>query len=134
MSIEAAIVIWLKADPDLAVLTVGRIYPVYIPQAMVGDAIVYQEIAGEEEVTCDGYVGMVEGRFQLTCWSATHAGAVRLREALVTALKAFAPGTWSGTRIETVRIEGRGEIQALSEAEEQIRFGKWVDVTFAYVE
>jgi hypothetical protein len=136
MSIETALTALLKADTFLTALVAGRIYPLYRPQGETGACVIYQEISGPDTMSIDGDLGLIEGRFQITCWAATHAECVALRDTLSALLRSVALGVVSaGVTIQAVQILDRGDVPALDEqAEAASRYGKFLDVQISYEE
>jgi len=135
MSIEKAITTIVTTDAAITGVIGNRLFPLFLPQGAAMPAVVYQEISGSDGMTTDGALGLVDGRFQFTCWSATHTGAVELRDAVISLFKANLSGVFGGVTIQAAQVIGRGDIQSLSDqAEGLTRYGKYVEVTISYNE
>ncbi len=136
MSIESAIVTLLKTQPSLAALVEGRIYALYLPQGETRTALTYQEIGGPDDMTTDGPLGLVDGRWQINCWAASHAACVALRDVVLALLRSWATGiVSSGVTIQGVQVLNRGDIPALNDqAEGLTRYGKFLDIQISYNE
>ena len=129
--IETVLMGILKNDAAITAIAAGRVYPVILPQGAVMPALVYQQISSSEPYTCSGPVGLIDIRFQITCWAASHNQVVNLAAAVKNALS-FYRSTTEG--IEGTRIESIGDISYIGSAEAQSRYGKYVDVTISYKE
>jgi len=134
MSIEAALVALLKADSGIAALVGDRIWPLYIQQGETRACLTFQEIDGPEEVSTDGPIGLIDGRFQINCWAPTHAACVALRDDLARVIHSYKFGvTIAGMTIQGMRILDRGDVPALDDqAETLTRYGKLLDVQISY--
>lgn len=138
MSIESAIRAVIAADTAVTAIIKDRLYPLRVPQGVSLPAVTYQEISGDDGMTTDGALGLVDGRFQFTCWSTTHAGAAALRDALIACFKAGVSGVYSGVTIQASEVVGRGDVANLDsvwdQAEGLARFGKYVDCIISFEE
>ena len=134
MSIEAAIVTRMRADETVAALIEDRIYPMYLPQGETRAAVTYQQVSGVDGTTTDGALGLVDSRWQFTCWSSSHPTCLALMEA-VRALWSFFAGTVAGVTIQGTQVLDRGDVPALNDqAEALTRYGKYLDVQISYEE
>jgi len=132
MSIESAIVNLINSNDDLVELIDEKIYPINLPQDTALPAIVYQQIIETEPMTTEGALGLIESRFQITCWADSHNDCVELAEKLRAAL-ADASGIYAGVIILHIQVVGRGDIPAIDiEAEQISRFGKFIDFIVSY--
>ena len=134
MSIEQAICTLITGNQFLKSIINDRLFPLYLPQGERRATIVYQQVGGSDGVTTDGPLGLVDARFQFTCWSSTHAGCVALANELLNILKGYS-GIVENITIQKTQVVGRGDIPALSDqAEELTRYGKYIDVVISYNE
>lgn len=85
MSIATDLRAFLLADPILAGLIGGRLYPLRLPQRPAVPALTYQWISGHRVHSTDGASGLAGPRVQFDAWAATYLEveavmrAVRLR-------------------------------------------------------
>jgi hypothetical protein len=113
----------------------STLYPVHLPRRAALPAIVYHEIGGMDGMTTDGALGLVDGRFQFTCWAATRAACGTLANGLAGRFGAGVSGCYAGVTIQGTRVVGRGDIQVMGdEIEQTARWGKYIDVMIAYNE
>ncbi len=138
MSIEQAIYSALTGTAEIAALIDGnRVYPIAVPEGETPvlahqSAITVQAISGTDEVTVDATAGIHEDRFQITCWSETHAECLALF-ARVEALFARLSGTYAGVTITETYIENRGDVSGLGLPDEGFDgYGKFLDVMISY--
>ncbi len=135
MSADKAIYTILSGNATITALTGERIYPLWLPQGEPLPAVTFQEIAGVDDMTTDGPLGLVDGRYQINCWAGTHAPCGQLFEAVRALFAANISGSYGGLTLQGTRVLNRGDIPALSdEAETLTRFGKFVDVEICYEE
>jgi hypothetical protein len=136
MSIEAAVYDILRSAAGVTSLVGGsvspRIYPVTIPQGKAMPAIVYQQIVGTIDTTCDGDGDLRTDGVQVTCWDDDPDGARTLAEAVRTALQA-ASGSHGSSTILYCSIDDEGDASVINEQNETLtRYGKRQDWEIAY--
>ena len=129
--IETALLSILKNNPAVNAIVGSRVYPMYLPQTVTSACLVYQQVGSSEDYSCDGPEGLVDARFQITCWAPAHATAVNLAAAVKRCL-AFYRSSTEG--ISATRIMGMGDIPNLGEVENVNRYGRFIDVTISYQE
>jgi len=142
MSIETAIRQVLTNDASIAVLVGNHVHPRGIPQGITAAAVVFQQVAGGEELACDGLVGLKEETFQFSAWTAAGDTVARPADAraLIMAVRAalFPSGRPYAGTVDDVTIAGTalaGDMRDAifePEAEAALRYGKQMDVTFSY--
>ncbi len=137
-SIEEALYAALTGDARIAALIDGnRVYPSAVPEGETPvkagkSAITVQAISGSDEVSTDLLPGIHEDRFQITCWSETHAECLALFRA-VTRLVGRLSGTYAGLTITETYVENRGDVAGLGLPDEQFEgYGKYLDVMVSY--
>ena len=129
--IETELLSLLKNDPGITDIIGARVYPLYLPQGLRTAAIVYQQIGSSEDYSTAGAIGIVDYRFQITCWSPTSLPTVQLAAAVRNCLT---NAGFSTEGILAVRIEGTGDIGYVGETEAANRYGKYLDVIISYAE
>jgi hypothetical protein len=123
MSLDTTLYGILAADEGIAALAGTRISPVFDETpGETRDRLVYQQIAGSREYSCDGQ-GLARGRYQITAWSATHAGAGALAEAVRALLSGYHSGSVLG-----VFVRDQGDVPSLDPDESARQYGKYVDI------
>ncbi len=131
MSMDTELYDILTADSGILAIVSGRISPVYDP--VVGetrDRLVYQQVGGAREYDCDGQ-GPARGRFQITAWSATHAGASALSEAVRSAVSGYHD---TGDGVLFIVVENQGDMPALDANEQAQQYGKYIDIRMTFKE
>jgi hypothetical protein len=125
----------VTSDATVGGIIGTRLEPVNLNQATALPAMTYQEIAGPEDVTTDGPLGLVDSRWQFNCWAVKHSDCVTLRDAVKSLFRQNYSGTVQGVTIQGTHIVGRGDIDALNQENEELtRYGKYLDVVISYNE
>jgi len=68
----------LTSDAGVAALAADRVYTEVLPQSPTVPALVFTEVAGDEDVALDGPTGTRSRRVQVDAWAATRAEATSL--------------------------------------------------------
>lgn len=76
----------LTTDVGVAALVGNRVFTEVLPQAPTVPAVVFTEVAGDEDVALDGPTGVGSRRVQIDAWAKTRAEATALAVAVRTAL------------------------------------------------
>ena len=134
MSFESGLTTKLKADPGLALLIAGRIYPVILPQASQYPCLSYQVISSLDHYTMQGRTGLVAKRVQFNVFAVEHSSMLAARDALIRCLSGFKG--WMGDQ----RIQGSfldleiDEFEAALDAAGPRVFRRIIDFTFWHEE
>ena len=96
MLIEQAILTALKADSTLTALTGSRIYYVIAPQIVTTPYLVFFKVSGVRVSSHDGGSGLVDARFQFSCFGETYKACKDMTVAIQGLLEGFS-GTLGGT-------------------------------------
>lgn len=110
MSIDKAIVAFLRADTALLALYSTRQYPSTFPQGVIYPSIAYQRIDGDTLQSHDGDTGVVSARYQLTLNDIGFerfdqgSSVVKNRLRYYNRNKASFSGYISGVRVDSIRI------------------------------
>jgi len=72
----------LTADADVAGLAADRVYTEVLPQSPLVPAVVFTEVAGDEDVALDGPTGAASRRMQIDSWAKSRAEATALGRAV----------------------------------------------------
>jgi len=83
MTIEAALVSYLRNTPGVQTLVGTRIYPQRLPQTPTYPAITYARISGNRHHNID----VAYHTFQFDCWATSYGGAQDVAEVLRVALQ-----------------------------------------------
>lgn len=89
----------LTADAAVAALAADRVYTEVLPQAPAVPAVVFTEVAGDEDYALDGPTGASSRRVQVDAWAKTRAEATALANAVKAALSGHA-GAAAGFAVE----------------------------------
>jgi hypothetical protein len=76
----------LTADAGVAARAGDRVYTEVLPQAGVVPAVVFTEVAGDDDLALDGPTGTSSRRVQVDSWAKTRAEATALGLAVKAAL------------------------------------------------
>ena len=68
----------LTNDAGVAALAADRVYTEVLPQGPVVPAVVFTEVAGDDDVALDGPTGASSRRVQMDSWARTRAEATAL--------------------------------------------------------
>jgi hypothetical protein len=129
---EEAIYSLLTSDDSVSALVEARVYPVYIPQGKALPAIAYQQISAQRSHDFDGDETFTKARFQITCLSETHAGAIQIAKAIRDLLAGYS-GTVAGIKIQHAMLLSEGDIPYIDPEQEKLRrYGKRLDFEFQY--
>lgn len=129
MTIEATFYDLLKSFSTITDLVSTRIYPVYVPQGITGDCIVFSVISGTEDYSCDGAVGLVDTNIQITCIASRHATATAIARAVKTALNGYSD---LSNNINYCEVSEPRDMPYIGEAEQQNRYAKILDCLISY--
>lgn len=130
--IETALRNLILADDGLHELIEERLYPVYRPQGVREACIVYQQIGGSDIVTTGGFVGLVDARFQLTCFDRKHADCVILTRACLAVIK-NAVAACADLSIKAVAATEPVDLPNINDQAEQLSvFARRFDCTLSY--
>jgi len=91
----------LTSDAGVAALAADRVYTEVLPQGPAVPALVFTEVAGDEDVALDGPTGTRSRRVQVDAWAATREEATSLGLAAKAALSGHA-GAAAGLEVEGV--------------------------------
>ena len=91
----------LTADAGVAALAADRVFTEVLPQAPIVPAVVFTEVAGDEDVALDGPTGASSRRVQVDSWAKTRAEATTLGLAVKAALAGHA-GAAAGLDVQGV--------------------------------
>jgi hypothetical protein len=91
----------LANDAGVAALAADRVYTEVLPQAPAVPAVVFTEVAGEDDVALDGPTGASSRRVQVDAWAKTRAEATALGLAVKSALAGHA-GAAAGLDVQGV--------------------------------
>lgn len=117
------------ADAGIGGSLSDRYYPMVLPQNPTYPALVSQVVSDVQEGTLAGKSDVVRARIQLTVWADTYVAARSIIKA-IRLLMDGTTGTWSGTRIGSVRVEN--ELDAFGE--ETKIYGRQLDLMILYHE
>ena len=129
--IEEALLNILKNDAAISAIASDRVYPVYVPQGEREPCVTFSLVGGDEGYSCDGPIGLVDARFQISCFAATHAVAADLGRAVKKKMNGYCDSTEG---IQCCRASEPVDVPYFGDAEEQTRFGKFVEVIISYNE
>lgn len=115
------------ADAGISALIGTRYYPGVLPQKPTYPAVVAQVVSNVDEPTLDGVANIVRARVQINAWAETYASARSVVDS-VRALLDGTTGTWSGTKVGSVRVEN--EIDTYGE--ETSIYGRQIDLMILY--
>ena len=76
----------LTSDAGVAALAAERVYTEVLPQGPAVPAVVFTEVAGDDDLALDGPTGTSTRRVQVDSWARTRAEATALGLAVKTAL------------------------------------------------
>ena len=76
----------LTADAGVAALVGDRVFTEVLPQAPTVPAVVFAQVAGDEDVALDGPTGVGSRRVQIDAWAKSRAEATALALAVRAAL------------------------------------------------
>jgi hypothetical protein len=76
----------LTSDAGVAALVADRVFTEVLPQAPLVPAVVFTEVAGDEDVALEGPTGASSRRVQVDSWAKTRADATTLGLAVKRAL------------------------------------------------
>ena len=89
--IRSAIRYYLLADADISSQVGGsRIFPVVVPEGVVGDAVVLSRISGTGDFHMQGPSGLTFLRLQVDCWSTNADDANTLADLVKERIDGFA--------------------------------------------
>jgi uncharacterized protein DUF3168 len=91
----------LATDAGVAARAADRVYTEVLPQAPAVPAVVFTEVAGDDDVALDGPTGSSSRRVQIDSWAKTRAEATALGLAVKAALADHA-GAAAGLSVEGV--------------------------------
>ena len=91
----------LTSDVGVAALAADRVYTEVLPQSPVVPAVVFTEVAGDEDVALDGPTGASSRRVQVDSWATTRAEATALGRAVKCALSGHV-GAAAGLDVQIV--------------------------------
>lgn len=81
---------YLLADSEISEqVGAARVFPVLIPQDQAGDSIVYNRISSRGVRHMQGPSGLVQGRFQIDCWSQNADDAATLADMVKFRIEGF---------------------------------------------
>lgn len=124
MSLDTTLYGILSAATAVTTITSTRISPVYDTTAgETRDRLVYQQVAGPREHDCSGPT-LARGLYQITAWSATHAGADTLCEAVRGVFKAG----YSSSAVAGVFIRNQGDVPSLDTDDTARQYGKYIEI------
>ena len=124
MSLDTALYGILTGASTITAIVGTRISPVHDPEVgETRDRLIYQQVAGPRDHDCTG-PSLARGYYQITAWSATHAGADTLCEAVRVLFK---DGYRSGS-VMGVFIRGQGDIPSLDTDEAATQYGKYLEI------
>lgn len=127
MSLDDAVYTLLKDDATVAGLVGTRIYSMYVPEGEALPAIVFQQVSGIPNYSCDGAVGQRESRYQITAWGVTPVQARSLATAIDAVFSAYG-GTVASITIQGSFVRSIYDVPDLHTSEFMDRFGKAVDI------
>jgi len=128
MSVENAIYYLLANDATVAGLVATRIYPIALDQGVALPAIVYTEITGIPDYSCDGPTGQEASRYQITSWAETIPEAREIAEAVKDLFSGYV-GTAASVTIQIAHVLNKYDVPAIDrESDETTQYGKAVDV------
>lgn len=105
MAIEADIYARSQAVAGLAALVGTRFYPHRAPQNTALPYCVYSLIDSNTTHAMQSDTGLIESRWEVSCYAATDASAIAVGEHVRTAFSRYS-GTPSSTLIETILLDG----------------------------
>jgi len=91
----------LTGDAGVAALAADRVYTEVLPQSPTVPAVVFTEVAGDEDYALDGPTGASSRRVQIDSWAKTRAEATALGLAVKGALAGHA-GAAAGLDVQGV--------------------------------
>ena len=91
----------LAGDAGVAALAADRVYTEVLPQSPTVPAVVFTEVAGDEDVALDGPTGARSRRLQVDSWATTRAEATSLALAVKSAIAGHA-GAAAGLDVQAV--------------------------------
>lgn len=116
----------LSTDTTISSIVDGRITPLGdTTPGETEDRLIYRQVGGWRDYDCDGQ-GLAHGRFQVTAWSATHAGAATLGEAVRAVLSGYRDADDSG--VQMILVENQGDIESLAPDETAQQYGKFIEI------
>lgn len=136
MSIEKAIVSILSNAAAVTGIVGSHIFPIFVPQQAKDKlpAITYQQISAPRDHVMSGPTGLVNARFQISCWSKTYLELRDFADAVRTTLDGYAD-TVLGTEIQAVLLLDEGDMPSINPENETLRsFGKRLDFEFWFKE
>jgi hypothetical protein len=89
----------LTSDAGVAALVADRVFTEVLPQAGDVPAVVFTEVAGDDDVALDGPTGLASRRVQVDSWARTRAEATELGLAVKAVLAGHA-GAAAGLHVE----------------------------------
>jgi Protein of unknown function (DUF3168) len=92
--IETALYQVLQAQPAIAAITAGAVYPILLPIDSPLPALTYQ-IVGSSSAQTQATHGMQRIRLQVDCWATTYLGAVTLRDVVANSLDGYEDSNFS---------------------------------------
>lgn len=107
MTIEAAVFQLLADSAAVGAICGDRIYPVQVPQGATLPCVTYGRVSAARWSAMGTDTGLVEKRFQVSCWAETYARANALAEAVRGALQRRR-GTIDGVVIQDIFLDGDG--------------------------
>ena len=126
--IEEALVNILKNDPAIKNIVSGRVYP-YIPQGIKTSCITYQQTGGDEDHSSDGPIGLVDARFQITCWAPTPIAVTVLSRKVKKRLNGYSDEIEG---IQYIKSAEPVDVPYFGEAEQQTRFGRMIECIISF--
>ena len=91
----------LTTDARVAALAADRVFTEVLPQSPAVPAVVFTEVAGDEDYALDGPTGTSSRRVQIDAWAKTRAEATSLGLAVKGALSGHA-GAAAGLDVQSV--------------------------------
>lgn len=78
--IDERLAAYLLAAPLSSPLVSDRVYPSRLPQSVTLPALTYRQVSGPRDYTHDGPSGLVNSRYQVTCWAESTLSAKQLAD------------------------------------------------------
>lgn len=126
-TVECALYDILVNYPAVNMLVDTGIYPNIVPQDASMPAITYQQISGPRHHDLNNTIGMVNARYQFTCWAETYAEAKEVAAAVRLALDNYS-GTSLETVIDIIHLDNEGDMpEMMAGADVLRRYGKYLD-------
>ena len=91
----------LAEDLGVAALAAGRVFTEVLPQGGAVPAVVFNQVAGDDDVALDGPTGVGSFRVQVDAWAKTRADATALGLAVRAALAGHS-GAAAGLEVQAV--------------------------------